>query len=109
LEQNWTIINFSGGSHCLKFNMSYENPNLFSGWNELIVFHQLPKNVEILLGYYDNSTFSIISYNEIRNEEQIQKFHSRSLMPNKTIHFDMILNSKAVKKNYLVTLNTNKT
>jgi hypothetical protein len=89
--------------------MSYENPNLFSGWNELIVFHQLPKNVEILLGYYDNSTFSIISYNEIRNEEQIQKFHSCSLMPNKTIHFDMILNSKAVKKNYLVTLNTNKT
>jgi hypothetical protein len=104
LEPKWFIMNSTCGFIDVKYNLSYENPKLFTGWKELIDYNQLPPNVEIEMEYRGGPKFAIKSFKEIKCAEEILPFHSRSLLPNQTFYFDLILTEKTIKKQNLVDL-----
>jgi hypothetical protein len=98
----WSIVNQAGFCHEMDFNLSFENPTLYTGWKELILHHQLSENVEIEMAYYGKAKFSIKSFKEVATAADILPFHSRSLFPGLTIFFDVKVNSESLTKNCLV-------
>jgi hypothetical protein len=102
LEQKWFISNPKCGWIDAKFNLSYENPTIFTGWKELIEYNNLPNNVEIEMEYHGRSNFAIKSFKEIKSAAEILPFHSRSLLPIHTFDFDVVLTETTVKKQNLV-------
>ncbi|KAK2389497.1 hypothetical protein QL285_063084 [Trifolium repens] len=101
LEQKWFISNPKCGWIDAKFNLSYENPTIFTGWKELIEYNNLPNNVEIEMEYHGRSNFAIKSFKEIKSAAEILPFHSRSLLPIHTFDFDVVLTETTVKKQNL--------
>jgi hypothetical protein len=69
-----------------------ENPLLgYQGWNELKDHHDLPDNVIVTLTYHGNNFYEISGIEEVICCSQLPAFHSRSLDPAKTTHFDIAL------------------
>jgi hypothetical protein len=104
LEKKWFIMNSTCGFIDVDYNLSYENPTIFTGWKQLIDYNQLPENVEIEMEYHGGPTFAIKSFKEIKTAEEILPFHSRSLLPIQTISFDIVLTETTMKKSKLVNL-----
>jgi hypothetical protein len=102
MEQKWFIMNSTCGFIDVKYNLSYENPTIFTGWTQLIDYNQLPANVEIEMEYHGGQKFAIKSFKEIKCEAEILPFHSRSLIPNQTFFFDIVLTETSIKKPKLV-------
>ncbi|KAK2416604.1 hypothetical protein QL285_038988 [Trifolium repens] len=66
LLMKWSIVNQAGFCHEMDFNLSFENPTLYTGWKELILHHQLPENVEIEMAYYGRRNFQLSLSKKLR-------------------------------------------
>jgi hypothetical protein len=86
----------------IHFNKDYENPTIIKGWNELKKIYDLHDDVEVRLEYYPPKVFRIQSFKELSSQLEIPPFHSRSLNPTQTCHFDIVLNAENIKLPTLV-------
>jgi hypothetical protein len=88
----WNVKKNDTAVHKLKYNNQDENPLLgYQGWNEFQDHHDLPANVVVTLTYRGNNNFEVAHSEEIICPTQLPPFHSRSLDPAKTTHFDIEL------------------
>ncbi|AES60188.1 hypothetical protein MTR_1g041870 [Medicago truncatula] len=67
------------------------NPLLTHGWTEFKDFNDLPENVEIVFGYYENNMFSVYMFKTIYTHDDLPTWHSRCTIINRTAYFDSLL------------------
>ncbi|CAJ2644639.1 uncharacterized protein LOC123923040 [Trifolium pratense] len=91
LKKKWHVFNNNESSTTLGFNRDYINPLIQTGWAEFKTLNNLPNNVEITVGHYGPRIFNLISYKEISLPTEIPSFHSRSIKPNETIFFEILM------------------
>ncbi|GAU41024.1 hypothetical protein TSUD_133310 [Trifolium subterraneum] len=92
LPDTCQLIKNVNENHSLQFNNEYDNPLILNkGWEEFNNFHNLPKNVEVVLDYYGSGVFSIKNFKELTLKSQLPAFHSKSLIPNKTTCYEVTL------------------
>ncbi|WJX34169.1 DNA helicase [Trifolium repens] len=91
LNYEWEIIKANGSSNFITFNGNLIRPMLTIGWNNLRNVYSFNDNKRMFFNYLGRSRFSITIRNNIKNENRIPSFHSRSTKPRRTVYFNITL------------------
>jgi hypothetical protein len=110
LSEDWFVMNISGTSQKLKYNMKHSFPLITEGWEALAELEGFPPNVEVVFGYYGGRLFAVVSFNEIQSLDDMSVYHSRSVLPQQTDFFDVAISwddyiSKSLVKYCLFLIN----
>jgi hypothetical protein len=89
LVEDWFVMNTTGKSHKLKYNLNHSFPQITEGWEALSLFEGFPANVEVVFGYFGGRLFAVVAFHEVISFDEMSAFHSRSLLTNKTNWFDV--------------------
>jgi hypothetical protein len=89
LVEDWFVMNTTGKSNKLKYNLNHSFPQITEGWEALSLFEGFPANVEAVFGYFGGRLFAVVGFHEVISYDEISAFHSRSLLPNSTTWFDV--------------------
>src|SRR4051812_44164568 len=81
-------MNNQGVHHDIIYNQIEIHPLVISGWPCMESYYNLPSDVVVRIGYYSNNNFGILSFKEVQTNEDLPRFHSRSLMKRDIWFFD---------------------
>ncbi|XP_058753742.1 uncharacterized protein LOC131626922 isoform X2 [Vicia villosa] len=80
LRITWRIWNNEGTCHELVYNNSDDAPVVTSGWAELQNYYDMPADVVVILGYYENNDFEVAGHVEITSHEDFPRDYNQSLV-----------------------------
>ncbi|XP_058776832.1 uncharacterized protein LOC131651184 [Vicia villosa] len=89
ISKCWTVMNNQGVHHELIYNQVHLQPLVISGWVCMESYYNLPSDVVVRVGYYGNNNFALSSFKEVVTNEDLPRFHSRSLGHRDICFFDM--------------------
>ncbi|KAK2380525.1 hypothetical protein QL285_068216 [Trifolium repens] len=102
LKKKWHVFNSTGVPTILNYNKDSENPLITKGWKDLKTLNEFPDNVKVQLSYYPPNIFELKSFKHLNPPNDVPAFHSRSVHPTLTTHFDIILDADNTSSNHII-------
>lgn len=80
-----------GIHHFTIYNRDYDHPLRINGWNYIVQYFNLPGNVFVQVGYYDDNIFGIKDYKGVSCQPDLPYYHIWSLYYENIFAFDITL------------------